>query len=583
MYSEAIMIKNLWKYTKGFRGLIFGAMFLTFLEVVFQLLIPLVMADVIDIGIRQGDVNYVLTRGVVMLGLAIASLVAGVTASHMAAVEAMGIGAVLRDEQFKSIQGLSFSQIDSFKTGSFITRLTTDITRVQMSLVMFVRMFVRAPMMFLIALILAVMVSVPLSKVFFASVPVLVLAIVFLMYKVRPLFTQMQERMDEVNLKIQENLTAIRVVKSFDKGKEETADFMEYNRALKDTTLKAFNYMVATMPLVLIMTFVTTVGIIYVGGVEVAGGGIDIGQLSTFLTYINQIMFALIMMTMVAINFSRSNASLERIFEVINSENPISQAEADPNLEVKEGSVEFKDVYFKYFDTAESYVLCDINLKIEPGMKVGILGGTGSGKSTLVQMIPRLYEKESGEILIDGKRIETYSLDKLRKGVSMVLQKNTLFEGTVAENLRLGREDATDQELWKAIEISGAKDFVEKLPGQLDYKLEQEAANLSGGQKQRLCIARAILTRPKIIILDDSTSAVDTATERVIQKGIEEELKDTTVITIAQRVSSVEKADLILVIDGGKIVDRGVHEELLDKSEIYREVYQSQQREVAHG
>ncbi len=583
MYSEAIMIKNLWKYTKGFRGLIFGAMFLTFLEVVFQLLIPLVMADVIDIGIRQGDVNYVLTRGVVMLGLAIASLVAGVTASHMAAVEAMGIGAVLRDEQFKSIQGLSFSQIDSFKTGSFITRLTTDITRVQMSLVMFVRMFVRAPMMFLIALILAVMVSVPLSKVFFASVPVLVLAIVFLMYKVRPLFTQMQERMDEVNLKIQENLTAIRVVKSFDKGKEETADFMEYNRALKDTTLKAFNYMVATMPLVLIITFVTTVGIIYVGGVEVAGGGIDIGQLSTFLTYINQIMFALIMMTMVAINFSRSNASLERIFEVINSENPISQAEADPNLEVKEGSVEFKDVYFKYFDTAESYVLCDINLKIEPGMKVGILGGTGSGKSTLVQMIPRLYEKESGEILIDGKRIETYSLDKLRKGVSMVLQKNTLFEGTVAENLRLGREDATDQELWKAIEISGAKDFVEKLPGQLDYKLEQEAANLSGGQKQRLCIARAILTRPKIIILDDSTSAVDTATERVIQKGIEEELKDTTVITIAQRVSSVEKADLILVIDGGKIVDRGVHEELLDKSEIYREVYQSQQREVAHG
>lgn len=583
MYSEAIMIKNLWKYTKGFRGLIFGAMFLTFLEVVFQLLIPLVMADVIDIGIRQGDVNYVLTRGVVMLGLAIASLVAGVTASHMAAVEAMGIGAVLRDEQFKSIQGLSFSQIDSFKTGSFITRLTTDITRVQMSLVMFVRMFVRAPMMFLIALILAVMVSVPLSKVFFASVPVLVLAIMFLMYKVRPLFTQMQERMDEVNLKIQENLTAIRVVKSFDKGKEETADFMEYNRALKDTTLKAFNYMVATMPLVLIITFVTTVGIIYVGGVEVAGGGIDIGQLSTFLTYINQIMFALIMMTMVAINFSRSNASLERIFEVINSENPISQAEADPNLEVKEGSVEFKDVYFKYFDTAESYVLCDINLKIEPGMKVGILGGTGSGKSTLVQMIPRLYEKESGEILIDGKRIETYSLDKLRKGVSMVLQKNTLFEGTVAENLRLGREDATDQELWKAIEISGAKDFVEKLPGQLDYKLEQEAANLSGGQKQRLCIARAILTRPKIIILDDSTSAVDTATERVIQKGIEEELKDTTVITIAQRVSSVEKADLILVIDGGKIVDRGVHEELLDKSEIYREVYQSQQREVAHG
>lgn len=583
MYSEAIMIKNLWKYTKGFRGLIFGAMFLTFLEVVFQLLIPLVMADVIDIGIRQGDVNYVLTRGVVMLGLAIASLVAGVTASHMAAVEAMGIGAVLRDEQFKSIQGLSFSQIDSFKTGSFITRLTTDITRVQMSLVMFVRMFVRAPMMFFIALILAVMVSVPLSKVFFASVPVLVLAIVFLMYKVRPLFTQMQERMDEVNLKIQENLTAIRVVKSFDKGKEETADFMEYNRALKDTTLKAFNYMVATMPLVLIITFVTTVGIIYVGGVEVAGGGIDIGQLSTFLTYINQIMFALIMMTMVAINFSRSNASLERIFEVINSENPISQAEADPNLEVKEGSVEFKDVYFKYFDTAESYVLCDINLKIEPGMKVGILGGTGSGKSTLVQMIPRLYEKESGEILIDGKRIETYSLDKLRKGVSMVLQKNTLFEGTVAENLRLGREDATDQELWKAIEISGAKDFVEKLPGQLDYKLEQEAANLSGGQKQRLCIARAILTRPKIIILDDSTSAVDTATERVIQKGIEEELKDTTVITIAQRVSSVEKADLILVIDGGKIVDRGVHEELLDKSEIYREVYQSQQREVAHG
>lgn len=583
MYSEAIMIKNLWKYTKGFRGLIFGAMFLTFLEVVFQLLIPLVMADVIDIGIRQGDVNYVLTRGVVMLGLAIASLVAGVTASHMAAVEAMGIGAVLRDEQFKSIQGLSFSQIDSFKTGSFITRLTTDITRVQMSLVMFVRMFVRAPMMFFIALILAVMVSVPLSKVFFASVPVLVLAIVFLMYKVRPLFTQMQERMDEVNLKIQENLTAIRVVKSFDKGKEETADFMEYNRALKDTTLKAFNYMVATMPLVLIMTFVTTVGIIYVGGVEVAGGGIDIGQLSTFLTYINQIMFALIMMTMVAINFSRSNASLERIFEVINSENPISQAEADPNLEVKEGSVEFKDVYFKYFDTAESYVLCDINLKIEPGMKVGILGGTGSGKSTLVQMIPRLYEKESGEILIDGKRIETYSLDKLRKGVSMVLQKNALFEGTVAENLRLGREDATDQELWKAIEISGAKDFVEKLPGQLDYKLEQEAANLSGGQKQRLCIARAILTRPKIIILDDSTSAVDTATERVIQKGIEEELKDTTVITIAQRVSSVEKADLILVIDGGKIVDRGVHEELLDKSEIYREVYQSQQREVAHG
>ncbi len=572
------MLKKAFSYLKDYKKYYFLSILFTAFETAFQLIITLLMANIVDIGIANSDFDYILKQGILMIGIAFVSLILGRTAARFNAMTGIGLGAELRKYQFKQIQNLSFAQIDNFKTGSLITRMTTDITRIQTAFMMATRMLIRAPLMLIIAIGLSMYISVPLSTVFFVSVPVLAIGIIFVISKVRPLFTIMQERMDDINTKVQENLSGIRVVKSFNKEENEIREFEVENEELRNTSMQALKYMVLAMPYVQVLTFATTIAIIWLGGNMVYTGDLTIGRLTTFITYVNQIMFFMIMLSFVIVNISRSIASLQRVFEVIESENEINIDRANPKNVVTRGKIEFKDVYFKYHKSSGEYVIKNINLVIEPGTKVGILGGTGSGKSTLVQLIPRLYDIDEGFIKIDNIDIKEYLPSELRLGISMVLQQNSLFSGTIAENLRLGNENASEEELIWACETAGAMEFINNLPGKFEYILEQEASNLSGGQKQRLCIARALLTYPKILIMDDSTSAVDSATEKRIREGLERDLANTTVITISQRINTLQESDIILVMDDGRIVDSGIHEDLLESSNIYKEVYEIQKK-----
>ncbi|WP_425539197.1 ABC transporter ATP-binding protein [Microaceticoccus formicicus] len=577
------MLIKAFGYLKDYKKYYYLGVLCTALETAFQLILTLLMANIVDIGIVNRDMDYILKQGVLMIGMALISLFLGRAAARFTAITGIGLGAELRKIQFEEIQKLSFSQIDDFKTGSLITRLTTDITRIQTAFMMATRMLIRAPLMIIIAVVLAMFISVPLTTVFIVSIPVLAIGITLLIIKVRPLFTNMQERMDDLNVNIQENLAGIRVVKFFNREEEEIEEFSLKNLSLKNISLKALRYMVMAMPLVQVLTFGTIIAILWIGGNMVYSGDLTIGKLTIFISYVNQIMFFMMMLSFVVVSISRSMASLKRVFEVIETEKGIDITAANSENIVKYGKIEFKDVFFKYHKSSDDYVLKNINLVIEPGMKVGILGGTGSGKSTLVQLIPRLYELDKGVILVDDVDIKKYFPDELRKGVSMVLQQNTLFSGTISENLRIGNENATESELIKACEIAVALEFINKLADGFDHILEQEASNLSGGQKQRLCIARAILTHPKILIMDDSTSAVDTSTEQNIREGIDKELGDTTVITISQRIKTLRESDLILVMDDGRIVDFGTHESLIKSSEIYLEVYETQKKVNKNG
>lgn len=577
------MLIKAFGYLKDYKKYYYLGVLCTALETAFQLILTLLMANIVDIGIVNRDMDYILKQGVLMIGMALISLFLGRAAARFTAITGIGLGAELRKIQFEEIQKLSFSQIDDFKTGSLITRLTTDITRIQTAFMMATRMLIRAPLMIIIAVVLAMFISVPLTTVFFVSIPVLAIGITLLIIKVRPLFTNMQEKMDDLNINIQENLAGIRVVKSFNREEEEIEEFSLKNLSLKTTSLRALRHMIMAMPLVQILTFGTIIAILWIGGNMVYSGDLTIGKLTIFISYVNQIMFFMMMLSFVVVSISRSMASLKRVFEVIETEKGIDITAANSENIVKYGKIEFKDVFFKYHKSSDDYVLKNINLVIEPGMKVGILGGTGSGKSTLVQLIPRLYELDEGVILVDDVDIKKYFPDELRKGVSMVLQQNTLFSGTISDNLRLGNENATESELIKACEIAGALEFINKLSDGFNHMLEQEASNLSGGQKQRLCIARAILTHPKILIMDDSTSAVDTSTEQNIREGIGKELGDITVITISQRIKTLRESDLILVMDDGRIVDAGTHDSLIESSEIYLEVYETQKKVNKNG
>ncbi|MDO5718348.1 MAG: ABC transporter ATP-binding protein [Tissierellia bacterium] len=571
-------IREIFRFLGRYKKYYYAAVICTALETALQLLITLVMANIIDVGIVKKDLNYILSQGIVMIGIAILSLLLGRAAAKFNSVSGIGLGSELRMVQFSNIQKLSFSQIDKFQTGSLITRLTTDVTRIQTAFMMTTRMLIRGPIMLLIALILSTFISLPLSMVILVSIPILTIGIAFLMIKVKPIYMRMQKNMDEINMEIQENLDGIRVVKSFNRESDEIEDFEKGNAKLRDTALEAYLYLAASSPLVQILVFATTLAILWFGGKMVYMGELEIGKLTTFISYVNQIMFSMILLSIAIMQISRSLVSFNRVMEVIETENDIDESDCDQKLNIERGSIDFENVYFKYYDTSEEYVLKDINFKIGEGMKVGILGGTGSGKSTLVQLIPRLYDIDKGRILIDGIDIKKYCIDNLRKSISMVLQQNTLFSGTLAENLRLGNPEASEEDMRKACEISGALEFVDELENGFDYYVEQEGSNFSGGQKQRLCIARAILTNPKIIIFDDSTSAVDTDTEKNIQRGLEENLSGTTVITIAQRISSIENSDIILVMDNGEIKDQGSHEYLLENSDIYKDVYISQRR-----
>lgn len=573
------MIKKLAPYMKKYKTPLILGVLCAALEAIFELLIPLVMAKIVDVGISTGNTWYTIKMGLLMIAMAGISLCFGMALSKFSAIAGQGFGAELRQAEYEKIQGFSFKNIEKFSTASLITRLTTDITMIQNSLTMGIKLLVRAPMMIIVACILSVTISSQLAMIFLISIPTLTIAIGLIMKNVKPKFEAMQKKIDNLNTTVQENLIGIRVVKSFVRRNKEREKFKVSNEELLHASEGAFGIVVLNMPIMQIVVFSSVIGILWFGGNMVHAGTLTVGKLTSFMTYSFQILMALMLLSMVLMMMSRSVASAQRIIEVLEEESDIKDP-ANPVTEVKDGEVEFRNVSFKYEDDSEENNLEGINIKIKAGETVGIIGSTGAGKSSLVQLIPRLYDATEGEVYVGGVNVKDYHIETLRNEVAMVLQKNTLFSGTIKENLKWGNENATDAEIEAAAASACVDEFIDRLPGRYDMHLEQGGVNVSGGQKQRLCIARAILKQPKVLILDDSTSAVDTATDAKIRKAFAEDLKDTTKIIIAQRVTSVQAADKIIVMDDGKISAIGTHDELMANSEIYKDVYKSQQEGV---
>ena len=575
------MLKKLAPYTRGYRWYILLGVLCSVGEAVLELELPQAMSAIVDVGIANGDRSYILLTGVKMFLMAMAALACGVGAAVMAAKAAMGFGANIRQTEYEQVQRFSFANIEHFSTASLITRLTNDVASVQMTLFMGMRICVRAPVMLVTALIKAMEISLSLSQVFLVAVPLLAVAVVIVIRYVGPFFTALQNATDDLNLVVQENLNAVRVVKSFVREDEEEQKFRTRSDKLRDTAERAYGFVVMFMPLMILIMGGTIVSLMWLGGHQVAAGTLLSGDLLAFFTYASEILMSLMMVSMVLMILTRAIACGKRIVEVLDEQPQITDTQADPVLTVENGDICFDHVYFKYHATAEDWNLTDIDLHIESGMTVGILGGTGSAKSTLVSMIPRLYEVDEGAVYVGGRNVKDYTMEALRSGCAMVLQKNTLFSGTIRENLRWGRADATDAEIEEACRMACADEFIQRMPDSYDTYIEQGGTNVSGGQKQRLCIARAILRRPKVLILDDSTSAVDTATDAKIRGALKTALPGATKLIIAQRITSVMDADMILVLDDGRVVGQGTHAQLMESCEIYREVYESQQEGVS--
>ena len=571
------MIRKLAPYTKGYRVWIFLGVLCSAGEAVLELLLPKAMSQIVDVGIANGDKAYILATGLKMILMALASLVMGVGAAALAAKAGMGFGANVRAAEYAQVQRFSFANIERFSTASLITRLTNDVSSVQMTLMMGMRMLVRAPVMLITALVMALTIGLQLSQVFLVVLPLLLLLVAIVIRYVGPFFTALQKSTDDLNLVVQENLNAIRVVKSFVREDREQEKFTQRSEKLRQTAERAFSFVVLFVPLVTLIMGGTIMSIMWLGGHYVAGGTMLSGDLIAFFTYASEILMSLMMVAMVMMVLTRSIACGKRIVEVLEEQPEITDSAADPALTVENGEVDFDHVYFKYHKDSDAWNLEDICLHIDSGMTVGILGGTGSAKSTLVSLIPRLYEATEGVVSVGGHDVREYTMEALRQGCAMVLQKNTLFSGTIRENLRWGREDATDQEMEEACRMACADEFISRMPDGYDTHIEQGGANVSGGQKQRLCIARAILRRPRVLILDDSTSAVDTATDAKLRSALRQALPGATKLIIAQRISSVMDADLIVVLDDGKISGAGTHDQLMASNHIYQEVYKSQQ------
>ena len=575
------MLRKLARYTKGYGIYILLGVLCSVGESVLELELPQAMSEIVDVGIANGDRSYILLTGLKMFLMAIAALLCGVGAAALAAKASMGFGANLRQAEYEQVQRFSFANIEHFSTASLITRLTNDISSVQMTLFMGMRMCVRAPVMLVTALIKAMEISLDLSQVFLVVIPLLIIAVVIVIRYVGPFFTALQSATDDMNLVVQENLNAVRVVKSFVREDEEKEKFRVRSDKLRDTAERAFGFVVTFMPIMIMLMGGTIVSIMWLGGHDVVEGTLLSGDLMAFFTYASGILMSLMMVSMVLMILTRAIACGKRVVEVLDEQPQITDDGADKTLTVENGDIRFDHVYFKYHPTAENWNLTDIDLHIESGMTVGILGGTGSAKTTLVSMIPRLYEVNEGGVYVGGRNVKEYAMEALRDGCAMVLQKNTLFSGTIRENLRWGRADATDQEIEEACRMACADEFIEKMPDGYDTYIEQGGTNVSGGQKQRLCIARALLRHPKVLILDDSTSAVDTATDARIRAALKTALPDATKLIIAQRITSVMDADRIIVLDDGHVVGLGTHEQLMESCSIYREVYESQQEGVS--
>lgn len=570
------MIKKLSRYIGEYKFTSILTPILILFEVGIEVTIPFVISKLIDKGIEgDGGVNYVVEMGLIMLALAIGGLIFGGLAGRTAAVAGVGFAKNLRNGLFNKVQDFSFGNIDRFSTPSLITRLTTDVTNVQQSYMMIIRGAVRSPIMLICATSFAMAINWKLALIFIVAVPVLGIGVAFILLKAHPRFIKMLKKYDLINEGVQEDLAAIRVVKTFVREKHESEKFRKASEELCNAEVKAERLVIFGMPLMMIVVYACMISVLYFGGSFILKGELTVGELTSFLTYIMQILVSLMMLAMMFIMFVISRASAQRIVEVIDEESEIVDKENPITDRPKDGTIVFDNVSFKYRNS-ENYALKGVNLTIKSGETVGVIGGTGSSKSTLVQLIPRLYDVTEGKITVGGEDVKDYSLKTLRDSVAMVLQKNVLFTGTIKENLLWGNENATDEEIEKACKIADAYDFVLARPDGFDTDLGQGGVNVSGGQKQRLCIARALLKNPQVMILDDSTSAVDTATDKRIREGLRDNLKHMTTIIIAQRIASVIDADKIVVLDNGEINGVGTHEELLKNNEIYREVYESQ-------
>ncbi len=548
------------------------------LEVILEVLLPVLMASVIDRGVEAGNMNYVVKMGVIMLGVAMLSLLAGTLSGVFAARASMGFGRNLRKAMYDNIQDFAFQNIDHFSTAGLVTRMTTDVTNVQNAFQMIIRMFVRAPIMMVSALFMCVNISPRLSLIFLAALVFLGCVLAFIISRAFPIFDEMFKGYDRLNASVQENLTGIRVVKAYVREGHEKEKFCGATKNLKDLSVHAERLVVMNQPVMQFTVYTCIMLVSWFGAkLIVVDGTMTTGQLMSLFTYTMQILMSLMMISMIFVMTTMARSSAERIVEVLDEKSTLK----DPKhsvLEVENGSIRFEHVNFSYSDDREKCVLRDIDLTIHAGETIGIIGGTGSSKSTLVQLIPRLYDVLDGPVRVGGHDVREYRLETLRNAVSMVLQKNVLFSGTILENLRWGNKEATEEECRHACELAQAHEFIEKMPDGYHTYIEQGGTNVSGGQKQRLCIARALLKKPKILILDDSTSAVDTKTDSLIRKAFAEEIPETTKLIIAQRISSVQDADRILVLDQGAVVGFGTHEALLKDNEIYRDIYELQQK-----
>ena len=571
------MFKKLAKYVKEYKKSAILSPIFVILETIMEVIIPLLMAKIIDVGIKNGDVKYIVEIGGLLIISAILSLTFGMLSGRFAAKASAGYAKNLRKEMFHKIQDYSFEDIDKFSTSSLVTRMTTDVTNVQMAFQMIIRILVRGPIMLIFALLMVISISAKLSLIFFVAIPVLGGILFYIAKKAHPNFERVFKKYDKLNRVVQENVSAIRVVKAYVREEHEEEKFKEVNNEVYDNFKKAEKIIAFSGPVMQFTIYTCIILISWIGSQLIVGGEMGTGQLSSIITYAWQILSSLMMLSFVFVMIIMAQSSAERILEVIEEE-PTLKNKEKPIKELKDGSIKFENVSFRYGDEEDkdNFALRDINLDIKSGETIGIIGGTGSSKSTLVQLIPRLYDVTKGTIKVGGIDVRDYDIKSLREEVAMVLQKNVLFSGTIAENLRWGKKNADQEELEEVCNLAQADGFIKEFPSKYDTVLDQGGTHVSGGQKQRICIARAILKQPKILILDDSTSAVDTKTDALIRKAFREKIPNTTKIIIAQRVSSIEDADKIIVLNEGKIDGIGTSEELLKTNEIYKEVYESQ-------
>lgn len=569
------MIRTLLQHVKEYKRASIATPIFMVLEVIMEMMIPYLMASIIDNGVNAGNMEHIYKIGAVMIVAAALGLVFGLLGGRYGAKASTGFAKNLREAMFNNIQTFSFASIDKFSTAGLITRLTTDVTFIQHAYQMMLRMFVRSPISLICAMVMAFTINARLAKIYLIAVIILGIILGFIMVHATKYFQQAFPKIDDLNASVQENVSAIRVVKAYVREEEETNKFKKASENLYKIFVKAENNLVYNSPVMQITVYTCILLISWMGAKMIVSSTLTTGELMSLLTYCMNILMNLMMLSMVFVMITMSSASIQRVAEVLNEKSEIHNP-GNPVMEVEDGSIEFRHVDFAYRNGDGDPVLKDINLKINSGETIGIIGGTGSAKTSLVNLISRLYDVTNGEVVVGGKNVKDYDMEVLRNQVSVVLQKNVLFSGTILENLRWGNKEATDEECMEACRLACADEFIQRFPKKYETYIEQGGSNVSGGQKQRLCIARALLKKPKVLILDDSTSAVDTATDASIRRAFREEIPNTTKLIIAQRISSVQDADRIIVMEEGRINGFGTHEELLETNEIYREVYESQ-------